>query len=122
MNNIAWAAGLFEGEGCIVCEPIKNRANSWRVCLSLGSVDKDVLDKLLQTVECGKIYGPKQVKDNKPFYYWQVNKNHEVLNVLGQFYPYLCERRRKKADYTITNILSRMKNSGDIPYWRIAND
>lgn len=107
MANIAWAAGLFEGEGTISYGKIITRKDSIRTQLSMGTVDKDVLQKFINVVERGKVLGPRFQRDNKPFYYWNVSNMADCLFILGQFYPYFGNRRKERADEMIDAILKR---------------
>jgi hypothetical protein len=49
--QIAWAAGLFEGEGTIV-------DSAGPVQLRVKMTDLDVLERLLDVFGVGEIYGP----------------------------------------------------------------
>lgn len=106
---IAWASGLFEGEGSITCGFISERTNSIRVQLTMSSSDKDVLDKFALAINCGRALGPYpgQREGHKERYNWHVQNQRDCLYVIGQLYPYLCERRQKKADEMIDLIFTR---------------
>jgi len=105
--DIAWAAGLFEGEGSISCYPIKCRVNSIRTDVSLASTDKDVIDKFCQIVGAGDVKGPREYPRRKPIYYWQVQNFRDCMYVLGQIYDYLGERRKAKADEMLEACIPR---------------
>ncbi len=107
--SIEWAAGLFEGEGCITCGKIKQRLNSIRVQLTMSSSDRDVLEKFAIAINCGRVLGPYpgQRVGNKNRYNWHVQNMRDCLYVLGQIYPHLCSRRKNKADEMIEMILER---------------
>lgn len=97
--NIAWATGLFEGEGCIYKDP---RCNSYR--LTINSTDKDVLQRFLSVVGVGRIIEGKHVKRNrhhKPFWIWHTHRKEEVKALLSLMLPFLGERR----GYTALNAL-----------------
>lgn len=107
--DIAWAAGLFEGEGSIVCYPIPRRINSIRTSLSLQMSDQDVVRRFGEIVGCGSLLGPYkgQRSGNKDKFLWQAQNFRDCMYVLGQIYPYLGERRRAKADYMLDNCIGR---------------
>ena len=50
-EKLAWAAGLFEGEGCFYINEKGKYVNA-----TVTSTDKDVLDAFLQVIGFGKIY------------------------------------------------------------------
>lgn len=50
-EEIAWAAGLFEGEGCMT------RSGSQKV-MRLVSTDEDTVRRFWEIVAVGKVYGP----------------------------------------------------------------
>lgn len=106
---IAWAAGIFEGEGCITYSRIKERKESFRFQLTMSSSDKDVLDRFALSVNCGKVLGPYkgQKEGNKDRYNWHIQNQRDCLYVLGQIYPFLCERRRQKAEEMLDALLER---------------
>lgn len=106
----AWAAGLFEGEGSIVCHKIINRANSYRVTLTMTMVDRDVVERFYHIVGVGSFLGPyKGQRDgNQEKYVWQVQNFSGCLLILEKFLPYLGARRKEKAIETIALCKERL--------------
>ena len=94
MVNVAWAAGLFEGEGCI------NLKKNWKgVSLQVNSSDKDVLQRLAD-IFGGSIYQTtmsKHPSHYKQMYNWTLQKRSLVINALEQMLPFFGERRACKA-------------------------
>lgn len=66
----------------------------------MNMTDYDVLAKFLAIVEVGRLRGPiaGQRDNHKPYWEWRAGKWPEVEAVLHEFYPWLGERRRAKAD------------------------
>lgn len=107
--DIAWAAGLFEGEGAICCaqkykttinQNGERRKSGFRWWLVMHSTDHDVLRKFHAVIDLGKVYGPYQDKRDekyKPQLRWATTTLNDAQAVLKLFYPYLGERRREKA-------------------------
>lgn len=94
-SDIAWAAGLFEGEGCITTANKNPR-------LSLGSTDLDVLEKFLSVVGVGKISkGIRSPIATKDIWVWRTAQFEYVQAVLAAFWPWLCSRRRARAEQMI---------------------
>lgn len=66
--EVAWFAGLFEGEGNICCQ------NGRRLRMQLGSTDLDVLQKI-QAIFGGRIDSKKVAKPHyKPFWVWEAGQ------------------------------------------------
>ena len=90
---MAWAAGLFEGEGCI------HVARDKYGQLSMSSTDRDVLERFCAVVGVGAIYQRAQQKPHhKPAWQWGTGRLSDVQHVLGLLRPWLGVRRGAKAD------------------------
>lgn len=91
--QLAWAAGLIEGEGYLQLTP-QNRD----VGIAVTSIDLDVLQKL-QAILGGSVCGPYDHGNPKwkPFWRWQIGARPTVRSVLNLILPYLCSRRKAKA-------------------------
>lgn len=95
-HNWAWAAGLFEGEGCIsVNKTWGGRYSSPR--LYLQTTDQDVLASFHQVVGVGFVNGPYPKKGGKNYYVWSCAKKADVRQLLKQLLPYLGKRRAERA-------------------------
>ncbi len=91
----AWAAGLFEGEGCIHVGTQKGR---WpRVVLTLGMTDRDVVERFALFAEVGAIHIRQSTRPEwAEFYAWSV-AGKKAESVLRAMLPWLGERRSAKA-------------------------
>ncbi len=71
-SDIAWAAGLFEGEGCFTACYQRKTGRRYLHAV-LVSTDQDVLERFHRIVGVGKIY-PKAPRrpEHKPCWRWQV--------------------------------------------------
>jgi hypothetical protein len=93
MRSIEWAAGLFEGEGCISLDGQ----------LVLQMADYDVVSEFLQTIGAGSIRvqnlaSRPSYKGKAPFAFrWTLRKKKEVRKVLSNLLPYFGNRRAYKA-------------------------
>ena len=73
--------------------------------ISIGSTDKDVLDRFVSVVGYGYIGNAKFGSNSiKPFYEWQLEKRIEVLRILKMFLPHLGKRRSEKAIEAINHL------------------
>lgn len=74
-EEIAWAAGLFEGEGCIT-------VSNGRPVMRLNSTDADTPRRFCEIVGAGKVYGPYGI---------------DAMLTVQLLSPWFGERRRRTA-------------------------
>ena len=101
-TDVAWAAGFFEGEGCI-----KAQKNGRFEVLSLNNTDKDVIERFVNIVNYGNLCGPYTTKKKptyKPYWSWAVGKKAEVKRILEMFLPYLGKRRKQRAEQALYHL------------------
>lgn len=95
MKSIDWAAGLFEGEGCLT-----KHKNTWHMKIKM--TDLDVLQDFFDIVRCGYLSGPYHPPslpaNHKDYYQWGVRQKQDIFNLVAEFYPLMGERRRAKFD------------------------
>lgn len=90
--EIAWFAGLFEGEGSFVFTSKKPKGIS--ICMT----DEDIILKV-QKIFGGNVYLANRNNQKvhwKQAYLWHLNKN-EALPIIKQILPYLGERRSQRG-------------------------
>lgn len=100
-NQLAWAAGLFEGEGSMGLKgfgpPRKDGTKKLYPRMTLVSTDKDVVERFRDYMQCGTAYYRKPQKGgHKPSWVWEVNSK-SARESINKIYPYLCGRRQAKA-------------------------
>lgn len=87
-TEIAWVAGIIEGEGTIL-----NRDNTGievRVVMS----DKDVIHRVHVVTGVGTMRGPYNWKSSvKELWTWRVSKRVDVTALLHSIEPWMGERR-----------------------------
>jgi hypothetical protein len=91
---VAWAAGLFEGEGCVTVS--RNELTT-----RLPNTDESIVRRFWDVVQVGTVYGPSERRERdgfkrKPFWVWVATKESalDALELLG---PWLSERRLARA-------------------------
>ena len=67
-DELAWAAGLFEGEGSI-------SASSGRLDVRVKMTDEPVVRRFAEVMDCGTVYGPynyeyRDGSKRKPHWVW----------------------------------------------------
>lgn len=96
--SVAWAAGLFEGEGCMTMCGVSRSPR-----LKLAMTDFDVVNKFRSIVGVGWISVMKfsNYKHGKPHYkdqlVWYVTNKKDIITVVDMFLPYFGNRRMQKA-------------------------
>ena len=102
--QVAWAAGFFEGEGCIKTQ----KANYQAICIN--NTDKDVIERFVSIVNYGNLNGPyksngrKHKPTHKPYWSWEISKKSEVKRILEMFLPYLGKRRSQRAEQALYHL------------------
>ena len=94
MKSIEWAAGLFEGEGCITYCGKKPR-------IKMRLTDYDVLEafaNVFGTVDRIKSYDfPSRKSHWKKCWDWEIYRKADVRRILIAMLPYFGNRRAYKA-------------------------
>lgn len=93
-EGLAWAAGLFEGEGCT------SFTNKGGVMLRVVTTDTDVLARFHKEVGfMGAIHGPREKREphHKPQWRWDAGKHEDVQAIIAALWGNLGRRRRLQA-------------------------
>jgi hypothetical protein len=100
--ELAWAAGFFDGEGCVGCSwrPEKRYRN---LRLSITQVDREVLDRFAEAVGVGRVLGPRIRKDpnQQPLYTYRLDRVEEIRAVREKLWPWLGTVKRLQFDGAI---------------------
>lgn len=111
-TEMAWAAGWFEGEGCIFVRKIQRRSGSVRITLGLtaNSTDEDTVLRFQDIVGCGSTAGPRTVKafpNRKPCWRWAaVGQDALALCHNPLFISNLGARRRARSAEIVGMVIS----------------
>lgn len=108
--EIAWAAGLFEGEGTITHTTARNNTTGKAHRLSLESADLDVLERFVRVVGVGeaKLVRRTPRPGRKPTWVWKVDGRRRCEPVLRLLLPHLGRRRAERAREALEE-MSRMR-------------
>lgn len=92
LTDLAWAAGLFEGEG-----------TAGRRCVQVGMTDLEPVEKLLGVLGVGRIYF-RRTQNPKwaDVWTWQTTTFEEHQAVAAMLWPWLCSRRRGQIARSLT--------------------
>lgn len=99
--EVAWLAGLLEGEGSFLVKP--------RAAIQLVMTDLDIVERLPRLTGVGHVYPyrPKAAEHYKDAHMWSVVKQRHVLAVTIVVRPWLGERRGAAADAMLAWLASR---------------
>jgi hypothetical protein len=93
-EEIAWAAGLFEGEGCVT--EVKGRFT-----LALKNTDEEVVRRFDAIIGLGRVYGPYKNSEcdghkRKPFWAWAAS-GEDAFDAMQMLALWLSKRRLQRA-------------------------
>jgi hypothetical protein len=99
-ERLAWAAGIFEGEGCVT------EVNG-RFALLVSNTDQWVVRRFDSIIECGQVYGPYRNSEadghrRKPFWTWSAFEE-DAFDAFQSMSPWLSNRRLDRA-FELTGI------------------
>lgn len=89
-EDVAWAAGIFEGEGTIVLRPDYHGAR-----VSIRMNDQDVIERVYAIMGFGKMSA--RDCDGKPQYNYQLDNAEHVCAFLAAVWRFLGSRRKARA-------------------------
>ena len=96
--RIAWAAGLFEGEGCITWKTRRGKPYPY---VKMNMTDQDVMQKFCDIFGLSlhlRLRGQDHWKDQ---WYFETGAKHKVRELLTAMIPFFGERRAYKALNTL---------------------
>lgn len=98
-EDLAWAAGFFEGEGCVRAAQDKQNKSLWegRTYFDVSQSDREMLDRFQRIFGCGKVYGPYSKPNRLPYYRFFVVNFEQVQMLVILLWPWLSQRRRAQA-------------------------
>ncbi len=94
-EEIAYLAGLLEGEGCFGLTSY-GRSSQIQVAMT----DREPLEAVARITGVGKVRGPYQRTNskNKPFFSWAISDRVHVKRICDAVYPWMSPRRKQKID------------------------
>lgn len=97
MTDIAWAAGIFEGEGSFYM------SDKYQAQIKLAMTDRDVVERFSTVMGCGNISKMKKEKPHhRQAWMWRVSSWAEFAKVTDLIGSFLGERRTQRMDEILT--------------------
>ena len=108
-EKLAWAAGIFEGEGCFCFSAsIKSQKGRGPLHASVKMTDEDVVRRFHSIIGLGAVYTVKSRAKKlngeyrKQQWCWQVGSFEDFQAVVAMLWSWLYSRRRAKAKDILT--------------------
>lgn len=101
-TDLAWVAGLLEGEGSFTYQGIGTKRNIAVLC---HMTDRDVLERLQQKLGVGRLYGP--YRNGKPDQGWKPRYMYSArgkfaYDIMKAILPLMCARRSARIRELLT--------------------
>ena len=111
VNHLAWAAGLFDGEGSVT--PMTSGSSiSARLCMT----DSESVYRFHRIVQVGKIHSfPRRQKHHRPALQWSAS-GANAIRVMRALSPWLSSVKLADFDYA----MRKAPNAGRGAGWRLA--
>jgi hypothetical protein len=92
VEELAWAAGLFDGEGSVGLYPA-NRSRGHHLVVTVANCHVPTLERFVEWFG-GSIYrtNPHDSK-RRPIYQWQLSGKEKMADFLYQIHPYSVTKR-----------------------------
>jgi hypothetical protein len=115
-EELAWVAGLFEGEGSVSFR-ITHREDAGRgynrsggsLRLEINMTDRDVLDVVKGITGVGRVYGPYDRGGRRAMHGWIVTSGSDVRALCERLRPLLFSRRQEQIDAALAGYASRYR-------------
>ena len=108
-EELAWAAGFFDGEGCFSWR--KTRDPRGKVLVTITQVDPEVLEKFKAAVGVGNVLGPYNRRPDdlgqRPYWLYRV-QGRGATKVALDMWPWLGTVKRLQYN----RVVDRVKNGG----------
>lgn len=95
--DLAWVAGLLEGEGSFCIAKKKDRPSNYPI-ITCNMTDLDVIERLRGITGVGSIVSIQPPGNTKRQYRWRVARHNDCFVLAGLLYPYMGTRRRKQIE------------------------
>lgn len=103
--DLAWVAGLIEGEGSVYTKYVKGRPYPG---IRVGMTDEDVVRRLHSLVPGSTITGPHEPTTawgRKPWWLWYAQRQAVAAGLLMSIYPLMGQRRQQ----SIQSVLAKWR-------------
>lgn len=104
-EQLAWAAGFFDGEGHIGCVKTVGKVGGHvnrRLHINVCQTQEGPLERLQAVLGVGRIYGPYPNRDSnggqrKPYRQFHIDGVEQVQHAIAALWPWLSRPKRNQA-------------------------
>ena len=101
-EELAWAAGFIDGEGCFGFYTYKQKPRTTlygMVKLDVSQANREPLDRLQKALGVGNVSGPHKRKNPKwsPIFHLQVYGIADLQHAIDALSPWLCSIKKTQA-------------------------
>jgi hypothetical protein len=104
-EDLAWAAGFFDGEGWIRTDPKKGGGHA-RAEMGINQCCIEPLTRFQGIIGFGNINGPYKVNvpGRTPIYTWSVSGAYRTQAIVAMLWEFLSQPMRDEAAYVLKNM------------------
>lgn len=97
----AWAAGFWDGEGCVSVTYVNH--NRPRIVVQIAQTHREVLDRFQSALGYGNVLGPypPRAKNHNEYWVWRVEGVSHLNSIREALGPYLSSVKLKQMDYAL---------------------
>ena len=100
-EELAWASGLFEGEGSMGYYPTSGSRGQLQMQMSM--TDEDPIRRFAQAVGVGRVSGPYRNKPkDKQLWRWAAWRHEEIQAAVAMLWGGLGRRRKEQAKKSLS--------------------
>lgn len=102
-SEIAWAAGLFDGEGTIFSSSSKNRPRYVKLTMAVVMTNKEAVDRFANAVDIGFVTEiSRRTITGKTVWRWTIQGTEDVKLAFNKLRPYLCTDKINQGDRALS--------------------
>lgn len=117
-TTTAWAAGLFEGEGCIS----RCGRHGEGLAIEVSMTDRDVIERFAAAVGAGRVaprvLGGRDRDGRLAQWRWYCGRREEVMRIMTELMPYLGTRRQTRYAELVEATWAKRRDSRPAPLGR----
>lgn len=108
-EELAWAAGFFDGEGYTGCLST-SKAKYQHLRMTIGQTSRTPLVRFHRAIgNLGRLTGPTICPGRKPIWTLNINGYEYVQAVVARLWPWLCRPKRLQATTALGAYLAYSK-------------
>lgn len=111
-EELAWAAGFFDGEGCIYIAKMNKQSNAPRnIHFDIAQIHPYVLHRFKNAIKLGKVYGPykSKLKNRKPYWRYTLSGFEQCQAAVAKLWDFLSPIKQKQAETALKGYVSDRK-------------